>query len=533
MRKGVKAALALAVLGAAGYFGYQYYQKNNATATVANADSAYTEYVIGRGNLKKSVTGTGTLSISQTEDLSLPYAVTVTEALAEAGEVVEAGQALLALDTDALQTTVDTLQEELDACESDMASITNAYSSTTYVKMPQDGRVKEVYISAGQYIQDVMEEKGCVALLSLDGWMVVETDAVDGMEISSTVKVKVGRATLDGTVRSIENGKASITFSDAYGAEGDEVELKFQNQSLGTATAHIHLPYRLTTTEKGYIYAVYLEENARKWQNNKIAYLINVPVSESYQTLMNAREKLTAQIKELRRLISAGTVNAPSAGIVASVVAPSATEQAADATLASLYIGEEKEMVVSVDELDIINVAVGQDADIAMDAISDKTYSAKVSKVSQIGAASSGVTVYDVTLTIEGDDLLKLGMNGTATINIEEVRDALLVPISAMNSSRNGSYVWLNDPTRTEESDEPGVRTYIETGLSDEDYAEVKSGLSEGDVVLITREASSSSAGGWEPEGMGGGMMPDMGGGMPSGGGAPSSGGSGGRHPGN
>lgn len=122
-----------------------------------------------------------------------------------------------------------------------MAGIADSFSSTTYIKMPQYGRIKEVYISAGQYIQDVMAEKGCIALLSLDGWMYVETDAVDGMEISSTVKVKVGRTTLDGTVRALENGKATVTFSDAYGTEGGEVELTFGKQTLGTGgRAHPH-----------------------------------------------------------------------------------------------------------------------------------------------------------------------------------------------------------------------------------------------------------------------------------------------------
>lgn len=537
MKKLLKILLVLVILGAGGYFGYQYYTERYATATQEPAGSGYTEYVISRGNLSKTVTGTGTLSISQTRDISLDCAVTVTNVLAEAGEAVSEGQALLAIDTAALQTTIDTLQEELDACESDMAGIADSFSSTTYIKMPQYGRIKEVYISAGQYIQDVMAEKGCIALLSLDGWMYVETDAVDGMEISSTVKVRVGRATLDGTVRALENGKATVTFSDAYGTEGGEVELTFGNQTLGTAAAHIHMPYRLTTTEKGYIYAVYMEENARKWEGNKIAYLINVPVPDSYQTLQSTREKLTGQIQALKSLLRAGSITAPADGIVASIVEASATEQAAYTTLASLYVGDEKEMVVSVDELDIISVAVGQDTDIAMDAITGKTYSATVSKVSQIGTSESGVTVYDVTLTIDGDEQLKLGMNGTATIKIEEVSDVLLVPISAMNSSRNGSYVWVKSESQTGDSDEPGVRAYIETGLSDEDFAEVTSGLSEGDVVLITREASTSSNSGFG--GMGAGMMMDMGGGMPagggavpSGGGAPSGGGSGGGRPG-
>ena len=159
--------------------------------------------------------------------------------------------------------------------------------------------------------------------------------------------------------------------------------------------------------------------------------------------------------------------------------------------------------------------------ELAMDAITDHTYAGTVSKISQIGTATSGVTVYDVTLTIEGDDQLKLGMNGTATILVEERENVLLVPIAALNTSRGESYVWLKSDSAAD--GEPGVRTTVETGLSDENYAQVLSGLDEGDVVLITREASSSSTdsrdGGFDF----GSMSFDMGS-MPSGGDMPSGG---------
>ena len=119
---------------------------------------------------------------------------------------------------------------------------------------------------------------------------------------------------------------------------------------------------------------------------------------------------------------------------------------------------------------------------------------------------------------------LKPGMNVSATILVEERENVLLVPIAALNTSRGESYAWLKSDSAAD--GEPGVRTTVETGLSDENYAEVLSGLSEGDVVLITREATTSTTDSRE-NGMGG-MMMDMGGGMPGGsfdGGMPSGGG--------
>lgn len=524
MKKLVKVFLALVLLGAGGYFGWRYYQARSVAAVQAVSQSAYTEYAIGRGSLSKTVTGTGTLSISQTRDIAPNYAVTVTRTLVDAGDTVAAGDALMVIDTDALRTAAAALEAELDETESEITSITSGYSSTAYIRMPQYARIKEVYIEPGQYIQDVMAEKGCIALASLDGWMYVETPAQEGMEIGSTVSVRVERATLEGTVRGLENGTATITFSDAYGAEGQEVTLTYNKQSLGAAVAHIHMPYRLAVSEKGYISAVYMEPNDRKWENNRVCYLINVPVSDDYAALCATRDKQAARLAEMKALMAGGCICAPEDGIVASIAQASVNEQAAGTVLASLYVGEEKEMVVTVDELDIINVQAGQDVEIAMDAITDKTYSGKVSKVSQIGTATSGVTVYDVTLTVDGDSQLKLGMNGTATIRIQEVTDVLLAPITALNSSRGSSYVWLKSSDA--QTDEPGLRVEVETGLSDENYVQILSGLSEGDVVLITREASVSTDS--RDDKMGGGMLFDMGGGMPEGGGMPGGGAPGG-----
>ena len=88
----------------------------------------------------------------------------------------------------------------------------------------------------------------------------------------------------------------------------------------------------------------------------------------------------TAQIKEMKALRDTGAITAPQDGIVASIVTPSATEQAIDTVLVSLYVGDEKEMVVSVDELDITSVEVGQNVELAMDAITDHTYAGTVSR---------------------------------------------------------------------------------------------------------------------------------------------------------
>ncbi len=75
-------------------------------------------------------------------------------------------------------------------------------------------------------------------------------------------------------------------------------------------------------------------------------------------------------------------------------------------------------------------------------------------------------------------------MNGTVTLRVDEVSEAVLVPLAALMSDRGGNYVLL----KGEGSQSPGIKTYIDVGLSDANFAAVLEGLQENDVVLVRGE---------------------------------------------
>lgn len=184
---------------------------------------------------------------------------------------------------------------------------------------------------------------------------------------------------------------------------------------------------------------------------------------------------------------------------------------------------------VNVDELDILSVILNQEAEITFDAIEDQTFQGSVTKISNSASSSGGVTKYPVQITIPKDESMRIGMNASATITIENKEDILLIPMNALQEQGNKVFVYTSQ-------DEEGTlsgETEIETGLSDGTNVEVVSGLSEGDTVYYSRSGSSSSTesggfmqGGEMPSGGFSGEMPSGGfsGEMPSGGGRPSGG---------
>lgn len=195
-------------------------------------------------------------------------------------------------------------------------------------------------------------------------------------------------------------------------------------------------------------------------------------------------------------------------------------------------------MSISVDELDINSVSVGQSAEVTLDALEGETFSGTVSEVNNTASSSgSGSAKYTVYVTIPREDSMKEGMSASVTIAIEEADNVLTIPVNALQERGSRTYVY------TEADDEGNLSGEVEvaTGLSDGDNVEITEGLSEGDTVYYIKTGSTSSSGssfgGMDSSGMpsfGNGEVPSGsssgGGGRPSGGndGERPSGGSGG-----
>ena len=192
---------------------------------------------------------------------------------------------------------------------------------------------------------------------------------------------------------------------------------------------------------------------------------------------------------------------------------------------------------ISVDETDVLSLAVGQEVSVTVESIGDDTYTGTVTEIDTSAASSSGgVTTYTATITLDRADRMLAGMTASASIVIEGVDNALLLPDDAVRKTSSSAYVYTSYDESTGELD--GM-TEVTVGLSNGSYVEILEGLKEGDTVYYTESQDNglgnfNFGGGMPGGGMSGGSMP--GGGMPSGGNMPDNipGGSGGMNfPGN
>ena len=160
-----------------------------------------------------------------------------------------------------------------------------------------------------------------------------------------------------------------------------------------------------------------------------------------------------------------------------------------------------KQIKAKIDETDIGSVRVGQRANFTVDAYPNKTFTARVSFISQTDVTSSwentssssssssvSVIYYYVTLDVDDpENLLLPGMTAQVEVVTSDKPQTLAIPISALKTNSGGTYVLVQQP------DGSTKEQYIETGIYSDEYVEVVSGLNEGDVLVNSYKAKKSS----------------------------------------
>jgi multidrug efflux pump subunit AcrA (membrane-fusion protein) len=142
-----------------------------------------------------------------------------------------------------------------------------------------------------------------------------------------------------------------------------------------------------------------------------------------------------------------------------------------------------------VDEIDILKIEAGQKAMISIDAVPDKTFTGTVSFISPYGSKDTGSVVkFAVTIKLDPTDVeLKGGLTATADVVVYKAEDVLLVPLTAVTTTPEGSFVAVVD-----EATGQFEKRQVVIGRQNYQFAEVLSGLKEGDRVLFEEKVTGA-----------------------------------------
>jgi len=176
------------------------------------------------------------------------------------------------------------------------------------------------------------------------------------------------------------------------------------------------------------------------------------------------------------------TITAPAAGRVLSVAgAVGDTVQAGGSGF--IVVGGLDALAVqaSFSEADVAAIKVGQDAIVTLADHPGATYQATVTQIDPAGSASGSLIKYGVQLAFASvpTDLL-LGQSANVAVTTRSVANVLYVPAAAVSTGRNGS------STVTVRASGGDAARAVTTGLNGDQGTEIMSGLTAGDVVVIT-----------------------------------------------
>lgn len=494
-----------------------------------------TEEAVEKRDITSSITGSAVVMPKDQYSITSLVSGDVISADFEQGDVVEEGDILYEIDSDDAKNTIETSDISYQRSQMDYENAVRNYSNLT-VKSDISGVIKNLYIKVGDSVNngtkvaDVYDDSRLKLTLTFN-----DADAANiYIGQSAEVRISSNGELLWGTVTSVN--------SQGYAAEGNmlvrtvviEVENPGVLTSGETATATVgefacstpgtfeYLYEKTIVAEAaGDIDAVYVTQGSRVEKGTALAHIDSINVSNSMKSAQLSLKSAQLSRDNAQKKLDDYTIKAPISGTVVykKVKAGDKLDNKNMSTeMAVIYDMSSLECELSVDELDIKNVKIGQSVLITSDAVEGKRYNGEVSNVSVNGTTSGGVTTYPVTIVIKDfDEDLLPGMNIDVTIVTSEATGVLAVPVTAVN---RGGVVYVKGDKEDDKDMAPeGFKSVkVETGAYNDRYIEIKSGLSEGDIIYVPQIKSSGTQSGMAAmmSGMHGGMS--MGGGMPMGG---------------
>lgn len=206
---------------------------------------------------------------------------------------------------------------------------------------------------------------------------------------------------------------------------------------------------------------------------------ISLNTNYKYKALYVEEDDIVKKGQKILKYTNGKYLVAPYDLVITKINVPDSGKKVTSSHYIEVYRVDYLIINISVNESEITSLSLNQKVNVSLTVDSTKTYTGKITKISSVGSYSSSGSTFDVEVTLKNDGNIRVGNSVSCTINIDELKDAITVPINAVQVSGSKKFVVLVNGEETSEVE-------VETGLSDDTYVEIKSGLSVGDTVRVT-----------------------------------------------
>lgn len=502
--------------------GFYAYKQLMSGVQETDTEPLYATHEVARGDITVGVNTVGQLNPSDGGGITVSDALRATgysgeliveEILAKEGDSVNKGQLLVRLSASGIDNDIADLEDQIKREEDALMKLTNLPresirdidpSQGVTIRAPISGSIQDLDIIEGDKIA---QGQTIVRIVDTSKYQ-IQLRLVPGefSNVKKGDKVNIYFSNFDGIyggkiTRINSNAIPSGTSEDmAQGyvyrvtVEGDNMGLVQPGMKVqvGLPTSQGYTNFfmndsvvesyvnqeRVASSTEGLVTEVHVQEMDKVEEGDPIISLAGSDVQETIQEKLDKIRELESGLRKLNSVFPMLNITSSIDGVIAGIYKQEGEATTPGDWIGHVYTTSNMSMFTEVDDIDVLYIKQGSKVEVTVDALPGEIYEGEVKTVSTMGQSQDGISRFAVYIDVKGGSQLRPGMQANAYIDAGSAEDVLLIPIEAIFQEENKHKVEIL---------EAGNKTQVvnvELGLMNDRYAEVKSGLEEGDMVI-------------------------------------------------
>lgn len=463
-----------------------------------NKQISYVTEAAKKGNITTIVTGTGQVEASDTITLKSKTSGDITYVAVKAGDFVKKGELIASVDSRDAKVSLEnariSLQKLTDVDPLDLLKEENS------LKLSYDSGWNKV----SSYITDTTDLLNNMKdIYGNDGYLgynnIPSISNTERMKISS---VEDSYYQAEKSLNNLVKVYKTLSRLDSNDKIKNLIQESYKSSLLvATATKNTEtvFNYFVNSLDDSSTSASSTRINITSWLSTSNSYVNSLlsefnGIDEAEKSLVETKaggDELDVRSAQLSLQSKIDAYNdcfiyAPFDGVIATLTAKVGESSG---TSVGTIITKQKVVTVSLNEVDIASISLGQKTSLTFDAINNLKINGEVVEIDSVGTVSSGVVNYNVKIALnEDDERIKAGMSSNVEIVTASKQNILTLPSSAVKTKNGVSYVEiLGDLNKLN-------RKEVKAGISDDTLIEIISGLNEGDKVIVKTVLGTGSS---------------------------------------
>ncbi|MCP4165914.1 MAG: efflux RND transporter periplasmic adaptor subunit [Chloroflexi bacterium] len=469
------------------------------------------------GDLSSSATASGQIQAQRDAQLSLGVSGTVDDVFVREGDVVAEGDSLIQLDTAALERAVAQAEQNLIIQEANLVELLDGASAADLAS--SQAGVDSAQASL-ENVQDGADQADIdAAQASLDAFNAAYNELLEGADANSVAQAEASLRNAEATLRQAQSNYDEVSWMSNIGQMPQALELEQATNNYEAALASYNSTSEGPSTDQiqqARANVVQAETNLQKLLDSptaselasadsqlaqaeaQLAALLDSASAEKVAIAEAQVEQARLNLADARENLEKTSLTAPFDGTITAVHV--AEGETANGLAAEIVDSNSLEVVLSVDEVDIGEIAIGQPAIITLETWPGEEIAGEIAAIApKAMAGNSAIVAYEVRLSLNETDLpILVGMTANADLITSAKEDVLLVPNEAITSDRAAGTYYVNIVVNNSDGTVGTERVEVTIGLKDGNYTEITSGIQEGtrlSTITITASGDEASSG--------------------------------------